>query len=156
MNLSRLGVSGVERRRSQYRQARLYGAAPLLLCLAFIWPFGGPRKVQMMAGTSTPGATATIQIKKGDNGNTALDIKAENLAPASSLTPAENVYVVWIQPPDKVAQNAGQLRVNQHEQAELNTVTAFKRFKVFITAEQNAQIQEPEGPRILSADVSDH
>lgn len=140
---------------SLFARTGFFAGVPGLLCLALIWPFGGPRKVQMMAGTSAPGATATIQIRKGDNGNAALDIKAANLAPASSLTPAENVYVVWIQPPDKLAQNAGQLRVNQHEQAELNTVTAFKRFKVFITAEQNAQTQEPEGPRILSADVAD-
>jgi hypothetical protein len=129
---------------------------PLLLCLAFIWPFGGGHNVQMMAGSSTPGANATINVKKGDNGNTTLDIKAKNLAPPSSLTPAENVYVVWIQPPDQTAQNEGRLRVNQNEQAEIHTETPYKRFKVFITAQQNAQAQEPTGPRILSADIARH
>jgi hypothetical protein len=137
-------------------ETSLLGAAPLLLCLALIWPFGGGRKVQMMAGTTTPGANATITIKTSNNRNTALDIKAQNLAAPSSLTPAENVYVVWIQPPGQNAQNAGQLRVNQNEQGELHTETAYKRFKVFITAEQNAQVQEPIGPSILSADIAQH
>ena len=136
--------------------ARLFAAVPLLLCFAFIWPFGGGRQVQMMAGSTTPAANATINVKKGDNGNTALDIKAQALAPPSSLTPAENVYVVWIAPPDQAAQNHGQLRVNSHEQGELHTETPYKRFHVFVTAEQNAQVQEPMGPRILSADIAQH
>lgn len=108
----------------------------------------------MMAGTVTPGATGTIVVKKGDNGNTTLDIRAGSLAAPSSLTPAENVYVVWIQPPGQQAQNHGQLQVNQNEQGELHTETPYRRFKVFITAEQNAQVQMPMGPTVLSADVA--
>ena len=134
----------------------MFAAAPALLGLALVWPFGGGNKVQMMAGTSTPGANATITVKKGSNGNTALDIKAKNLAPPSSLTPAENVYVVWIQAPDQTPQNEGQLRVNSKEQAEIHTSTSYKRFEVKITAEQNAQVQEPTGPKILSAAIAQH
>lgn len=133
----------------------LFSFLPLVFVLAFVWPFGGGgHKVQMMAGTATPGAQATITVKTGANGNTALDIKAQNLAAPDSLTPAENAYVVWIEPPDQAAQNEGQLRTNQKEQAELHTESAYKRFQVFITAEQNAQVQTPSGPKILSADIS--
>jgi hypothetical protein len=72
-------------------------------------------------------------------------IKARNPAAPSSLPPAENDCVVWIEPPGQAPQNDGQLCLNQNEQGELHTETAYKRFKVFITAEQNAQAQEPEG-----------
>lgn len=128
---------------------------PLAFCLMFLWPFGGGgRKVHMMAGTETPAAQGTVQIKTGDNGNTNLDIHTHSLASPSSLTPAENVYVVWIKPPDQTAQNHGQLEVNGKQDGELNIKTPYKRFEIFITAEQNATVQTPEGPRVLSADVS--
>ncbi len=154
MKLSRNRIAGAERRVREYFHFRLFGGTPLVLCLLLLWPFGGARKVRMMAGSVTPGATATITVKRGNNGNTALDIKAKNLAPPSSLTPAENVYVVWIEAPSQTPQNQGRLRVNQNEQAEIHTSTSFKGFKVVITAEQNSQTQEPTGPRILSADIA--
>jgi hypothetical protein len=156
VNLSRFHNVAAGRRTAWIRQNRLFSATPVLLCLAFVWPFGGGNKVQMMAGTSTPGANATITVKKGSNGNTALDIKAKNLAQPSSLSPPENVYVVWIQAPDQMPQNEGRLRVNSKEQAEIHTSTSYKRFSVKITAEQNAQVQEPTGPSILSADIAQH
>lgn len=127
----------------------------LFLSLALYWPFGGGgRKVQMMAGTVNPAARATIFIRHSQNGNESLDIKAQSLAAPSSLTPPENAYVLWIQPPGQDPQNQGELRTGQHEGAELHTETAFKRFKIFITAEQNAQAQTPQGPSILSAEVA--
>ncbi len=137
------------------RGTTLRGVAPLIFCLAFIWPFGGGgRTVHMMAGNATPAAQGTVQVKTGDNGNTTLDVKAKALAPPSSLSPAENVYVLWIQPPDHAPLNHGQIRVDGDQNAELHTRTPYKRFRVFITAEQNAQTQMPEGPRVLSAEVA--
>lgn len=150
----------VRHRRTSGRRAFLYrpGVLPSLLPLvlfAFIWPFGGGgRKVHMMAGSATPAAQGTVTIQTGNNGNTTLDLKVQALAAPSSLSPAANVYVVWIQPPDQNPQNHGQLSVNQSEDGELHTKTPYKRFKVFVTAEQNARIQEPTGPRVLQADVS--
>jgi hypothetical protein len=154
VKLNRIRIAGAERRVRGYFYSRKFAGTPLILCMMFLWPFGGTRKVQMMAGSTTPGATATISVKRGNNGNTALDIKAKNLAPPSSLTPAMNVYVVWIEAPSQAPQNQGRLRVNQNEQAEIHTSTSYKRFEVVITAEQNAQTQQPEGPRILSADIA--
>lgn len=136
------------------RGTTMASVAPLVVCLAFLWPFGGGRKVQMMAGNVTPGARGTVQVDTGNNGNTTLDVKAQSLAPPSSLTPAENAYVLWIQPPDQAPQNEGQIKVDHHENAELHTKTAYRRFRVFITAEQNAKTQMPGGPKVLSADVS--
>lgn len=128
---------------------------PAALCFAFIWPFGGGwNTVNLMAGASAAAAQGVVKYKTSGNDNIKLQIDARSLAPPSSLTPPENVYVAWIEPPGKGVQNVGQLKVNGKEQAELDTETAFKRFHIFITAEQNAQAQQPEGPTILSADVS--
>lgn len=128
---------------------------PAVLCFAMVWPFGGGWKtVNLMAGADSPAAQGVVKYKTSGNGNTALQIDTRSLAAPSSLTPAENAYVVWIQPPGQTTQNLGELKVNDKEQADLSTETAFKRFHIFITAEQNAQIQQPEGPTVLSADVS--
>jgi hypothetical protein len=128
---------------------------PAVLCFALIWPFGGGWKdVHMMAGTVTPAATGTVKYKTSENGNTELRIDAGSLAPPSSLTPPENAYVAWIQPPGQAVQNIGRLNVNDKEHGELDTKTAYKRFHIFITAEENAGLGAPQGPMVLSADVS--
>lgn len=133
----------------------MMSAAPLAVCFAFIWPFGGGgRTIQLMAGSTTPAARGTVQAKNGNNDNTDLDVKVHALADPNTLTPAENVYVVWIEPPGQAPQNLGQIAVDQHENGDLHTETADKRFQVFITAEQNARARMPDGPKVLSADVT--
>jgi hypothetical protein len=129
---------------------------PALLCLAFFWPFngGGSKKIQMMAGNETPAAQATVTAQIGKNDNTELNIKAHALAQPSSLTPPANVYVVWVQPPGDSPKNLGELNVDNKLNGELHTETPYKRFSIFITAEKDAQVQQPQGPRILSADVA--
>jgi len=140
---------------SALRGTTLASVAPLVFCLAFFWPFGGGgRTVHMMAGNATPAAQGTVQVNTGNNGNTTLDVKAHALAPPSSLSPAENAYVLWIQPPDHSPQNEGRIKVGSNENAELHARTPFRRFQVFITAEENAKARMPEGPKVLSADVS--
>jgi len=129
---------------------------PAVLCLAFIWPFngGGEKKIQMMAGNETPAAQATVTAQTGGNNNTELNIKVRELALPSSLTPPENVYVVWVQPPGQSPKNLGELKVDNKQNGNLHSETPYKRFTIFITAEKDAQIQEPQGPRVLSADVA--
>jgi hypothetical protein len=128
---------------------------PILLgCLVF-WPFGlGSRKIDLMAGHETPAARGTISVKVGPNKNTEMDVKVYALAHPSSLTPPENTYVVWVQPPGENPKNEGQLHVDKNENAELHAEVPYKRFKVFITAEQEPQVQTPTGPQVLSADVA--
>ena len=130
-----------------------FSFAPALLLFAFIWPFSGGKDVQMIAGPTNPAARCTVHLHVGDNGNTELDMKAESLAAPSALTPPKNAYIVWIQPPDAGVQNLGQISPGKDQKAELKTATPYKRFKIFITAEDQAQLQAPEGNTILSADV---
>jgi hypothetical protein len=133
---------------------RLFSFTPALLFLALIWPFGG-KDVEMVAGTDNPAARCTVHVDKGGNGNTEMNLKAQSMASPSSLSPAKSVYVVWVQPPGEDAQNLGQLKVSKDQRGEIKTATPYKRFKVFITAEDKAQIKEPEGPTILSGEVTE-
>ena len=133
----------------------LFSFAPVLLLLAFVWPFSGGKDVEMMAGPSNPAARCTVHLHVGDNGNTEMDMKAESLAAPSALTPPKNAYVVWIQPPDSDPQNMGQITPDKNQKAELKTVTPSKRFKIFVTAEDQAQVKSPEGQTVLSGDVTE-
>ena len=130
-----------------------FGIAPLIACALLIWPFGGGKKVQMMAGRETPAAQGVVIVDQGANGNRTLDVKVSSLAQPDSLRPPANVYLVWIQEPGHQPQNLGQIQLNGKEQGELHVKTPFSRFKLFITAEQNAQEHMPEGMQVLSADV---
>jgi hypothetical protein len=129
--------------------------APMLLALILFWPFGGGQKVPMVAGTQTPAAHGTVTVHNGSNNNAKVDLKVEGLAKPSSLTPPANAYVVWIQPPGQPAQNQGEVKVDKNLNGQLHTDTPYKRFKLFITAEQNAQVQSPTGPQVLTADVAE-
>lgn len=137
-----------------HSETRFLAFLPGVLALAFIWPFGGGwKKAHMMAGAQTPAARGTVEYKMGNNRNTELDIKVHSLSQPSALNPSENVYVVWLQPPGSAAKDEGQIKVSSNQQGELKTETPYKRFKIFVTAEENPQLQTPEGPTILSADV---
>lgn len=127
-------------------------AAALVLCAGFAWAAAGT-KVQMSPSSGVPDAQGEITVKQASNGNFQLDITTEHLVQPSALTPAENVYVVWLQQPDENPLCLGEMRVDKNLSGELRTITAFKQFKIFITAEQSAQEITPQAQTVLSADV---
>ena len=131
-----------------------FSMLPAVLCLALFWPFGGGKKVYMIAASEVPAAHGVVQVKSSGNGNTQLDIKTRALAKPAALTPPEQVYVVWLQPSGESPRNAGALKVDGNLNGELKTVTPYKQCNVFITAEKYAQIQQPSGPTVLHAQIS--
>ena len=139
---------------AQWFSGYFFGFSPLILAVLFIWPFGGGgKKVEMMAGAENPAARGQVTAKPGDNGNRDLDIKVHSMAQPNSLTPPANVYLVWLQEPGRDPRNLGQIQIDDKQKGELQVITPFARFKLFITAEQNAQEHTPLGPTVLSADI---
>src|SRR5579863_3387267 len=126
----------------------------LLLYAGFAWAAGGT-KVQMMPSGDTPAAQGEIIVKQAPNGNLQLDIMTEHLAQLSTMTPAGNVYLVWLQQPDDNPLCLGEMRVDKNLSGELRTITTFKQFKIFITAEQSAQEIAPQARPVLFADVAE-
>lgn len=108
----------------------------------------------MNSAQEVPAAHGTIQAKTTDNGNTKLDIKVRALAKPSALTPPQGTYVVWIQAPGHNPVNEGALTVDGDLKGQMTTTTPYKDFKVFITGEKFAQVQEPSGPTVLTAQVA--
>ncbi|HET9100692.1 MAG TPA: hypothetical protein VFN62_09900 [Acidobacteriaceae bacterium] len=130
-------------------------AISVLVLFLFVWPFSSGKTFHMVASSAVPAASGTVTVKKGSpNRNTDLDIKVSNLAPPSKLSPAANVYILWVRPIGGAAANEGAIRTNQNLDGELNTATTSKNVDVFITAEQSATVTSPEGQEVLKAHIT--
>lgn len=134
----------------------MFGVLPAAaLAFALIWPFGGEKKIEMNSAKEVPAANGVIHYKTTDNGNVQVKIEAKSLAQPSALSPPENTYVVWFQPPGKGPIDQGALKVDGNLNGSFKTVTPYKTFKVLITAEKFAQPEQPNGLTVLSAQVSE-
>lgn len=133
----------------------LFAAAlPLILGAAVSIPLmGGAQKIQMTPSRQTPAAMGTVTVKNGKNQNTDVTVKVEHLAEPAALAHPADVYVVWFQPDGQSAKNEGQIMVQAKRSGELKTQTSYKRFQAFITAEKNPRVEQPSGPKVLSATV---
>jgi len=120
----------------------------LLCAVAF-----AARKYPMAAASVVPGARAEVEISKDKNGNTKLNMTVQHLANLENLTPRASAYVVWLRERGGNAENQGQLKMDKNLKATFETVTPFKNFEVFVTAEQDARGTGPEGQEVLKATV---
>ncbi|HLW81599.1 MAG TPA: hypothetical protein VKS20_06130 [Candidatus Acidoferrales bacterium] len=127
----------------------------VMISLFAFWPFGGGKNFRMTPSPEVPGAHGTVNVKRDKtNGNTQLDIKVKNLASPATLTPPENVYIVWVEPRTGDAEKEGVIRVGGNEQGELSATTTARQFKVSITAEKSESVNTPSGMQVLYAQVN--
>jgi hypothetical protein len=107
----------------------------------------------LRSGTADPSAVGTVDYKMDRNGNTAMEVKVDHLAPPSNLVPPKQAYVVWVQAPGQAPENKGVLRVNQDQQGSVKMISPEKNLDVFVTAEDNPDISQPSGPEVLRGSV---
>ena len=127
--------------------------ASLLVALALVGAGWSEDMHMKNVSTLQPAAAAQLTDQKDDNGNTKLKIHVYHLAKADALTPAREAYVVWIEPSGQPAQNMGVIKVNDNLESEFSTRTPFKKFKVYVTAEDGPKVTTPGGDKILEANV---
>ena len=111
------------------------------------------KKYPMTAASIVPGARAEVAISKDKNGNTRLTMKVQHLANLENLTPRASAYVIWLQERSGNPENQGQLKMDKNLKATFESVTPFKSFEVFVTAEQDARGKSPNGPDVLKATI---
>lgn len=108
-------------------------------------------KMSFTTSTIVPAATGTINVKKDKNSNYMMDVQVMNLADPKNLTPSKNTYLVWMESDDSRVRKLGQLTTSGKAlKGELKTSSVAKPDEIFITAEDNADIQNPEGQIILT------
>jgi hypothetical protein len=107
-----------------------------------------------VSGSAAPAAEGTVRALPGPNGNTHIDVLVRHLAPPEKVFPAAKVYVVWVQAPGGPPQNVGALRLDDDLTGRLSTVTPLQAFTLVVTPEQSPVETVPQGPRVLTAQVS--
>ena len=115
------------------------------------------KKIAFNQSGVVPGASGTTKIKKDKNQNYQLDISIRDLAPSKDLMPSKEYYVVWLETENNGIKNIGQISsssslLSRARKASLSTVTPFRPRSIFITAEDDMNIQYPGTYVILKTD----
>jgi len=101
-----------------------------------------------------PAAEGSVKVKKDKNKNYGIKLGVRHLAPAENLVESRNTYVLWANTTNNGIKNLGQLRnstglFSKTLRSELTTATPFEPRSFFITAENKADINYPDGQVIL-------
>lgn len=128
------------------------GAIALVMLLSFT---SCGKNIAFQNSSAVPAAQGKVSVNKDSNKNHSIKIEITNLAEVSRLQPAKNVYVVWMETEDSVVKNIGQIKsdtgfMSSKLKARFETVTSFEPSKIFITAEDNADVQYPGMQLILT------
>jgi hypothetical protein len=136
-------------RQASFRMTLLV-AAVLVLTTA-----GWARKYTLTASKTVPAAKGEIETHRDKNGNTQVDLKVENLAKPSNLSPPGTTYIVWFQQQGSEPQSQGELKVGDNLKGEFKTTTRLQNFEVLVTAESDPQVKAPSGEAVLRATIQE-
>ena len=114
------------------------------------------RKIHFDNSSVVPAAKGTVKLKTDNNNNHSIEVNVRHLAPPSRLQPPKSVYVVWMETSQNGVQNLGQLKtsagfISNTLKASLHAVTPFTPGRIFVTAEDQANIQYPNSFVVLNA-----
>ncbi len=115
------------------------------------------RKISFQTSSVVPAAEGSVKVKKDNNNNYSIDLNVIRLADPKRLEPSKSTYVVWIETAENGSKNIGSLNTSSSMfsktlKSSLKTVSPFKPVSLFITAEDNADIQYPGSQVVLRTD----
>ena len=114
-------------------------------------------KLSFLKSAVVPAARGTVRVKMDDNKNHTIDISLINLAEPGRLTPAKEMYMVWMETDKGIIKNLGQVTTDSGTfsktlKADFKTVSSFTPVKIFITVEDDANVQMPASEIILTTE----
>jgi hypothetical protein len=121
----------------------------VLLVSLMVWA----REDRLINTGLNPAAEGKVSTSTDRNGNTGVDVQVKHMATPQSLTPAQQTYVVWVQPRGKQPEVLGTLRVNEDLEGSLKATTPYKDFDVFVTAEDTMKPETPSSMIVLKGTV---
>ncbi len=129
----------------------------ILLILFFFSLSACAKKHQFLTSSTVPAARGYVKINQDKNKNFDIQIKLSGLAEIQRLQPAKQGYVVWMVTQENNAKNIGRLIssnsfLSKTLKASFESVSPLKPLKIFITAEEDINIQYPAGLNILTTD----
>lgn len=134
----------------------------VLLFVAMMMLPSCTKKTPFLISAVVPAAEGWVKVAKDKNNNYKIDLSVEKLADPKRLSPPRNIYVVWVDTEQNGQQNIGQLKpkgglFSNTVNSSLNALTTpYKPIVVFITAEDNINIENPDPQIILKTDTLYH
>jgi hypothetical protein len=113
------------------------------------------KKVVFLPSSVVPAAEGFVQVKKDGNENYAISLKISNLAEVDKMQPQRKTYVVWMETDRGLTRNIGQIVSSRNLNAEFETVTSFRPVKIFLTAEDDENVQYPGDVVLTTANFWD-
>lgn len=115
------------------------------------------QKVMFQSSPMVPAAEGSVKVKKDKNQNYEVEVSLKNLADSKKLSPPKATYVVWISTDNNGIKNIGQINsssgfLSSALKASLKAVTSFRPRSVFITAEDNGDVQYPGETVVLKTE----
>ncbi len=112
-------------------------------------------KAAFLTSSVVPAARGDVQVTRDNNKNYVIQLDIMNLAEPERLQPPKKLYVVWMVTDQKLTKNIGQIdsssgAFSNKLKADFQTSSAFKPVKIFITAEDDANVQYASSTVVLS------
>ena len=115
------------------------------------------KKWEFLTSTVVPAARGTVKVKTDGNKNHVIQLDITNLAEPERLQTPKKLYMVWMLTDQDVTKNLGQIKTSSGTfsktlKASFETVSTFMPVKIFITAEDDPNIQYPGWEIVLTTD----
>ena len=135
---------------------RIAAAALVTIVVTFAACSTGGTVRNMQSSATVPGAEGELALSDGGNQNTEILVSVKHLADPRKLRTGATNYIVWSRPfaGNGEPQNLGALDVDENLNGRLRTVTPFRQFSLFITAEPAPNVVKPSGEPLLWTNVS--
>lgn len=131
-----------------------------MLFIAILVPFifiisSCAKKMAFQTSTVVPSAEGSIKVKKNSNNNYNIDLSVKRLARPERLNPPKKMYIVWMNTSQVGSRKVGQLKtssslLSSSLKSSLKTSVPYQPTGFFITAEDDANVQYPDGQVVLS------
>ncbi len=106
------------------------------------------KKAVFQTSTVVPAARGSVKVKKDNNNNQVISVEILDLAEPDRLQPPMKSYVVWMVTDENSTKNLGQIQtgtkfLSKSLKGSFKTVSPFKPVRIFITAENEPDVQYP-------------
>ena len=113
------------------------------------------QKATFQTSRLVPAAEGKVRIKSDKNENYSIKMDISNLADVDRLQPPKNSYVVWLESDQGSPKNVGRIITSGRLKVSFETVATLKPTRLFITAEENENVQYPSSMVVLTTDRLD-
>jgi hypothetical protein len=127
----------------------------ILLTATFLSLNSCAKTISFLPSAVVPAAEGQVKVKKDGNKNQHIEIEIYNLAEPKNLQPPKQMYIVWMETDNNSIKNIGQIitssgSFSRNLKAKFETVTSYTPVKIFITAENDANVEYPGRVVVLS------